>query len=386
VNLKPDDTQEQLRTAVRAWVEKQYPFEVRQRIRASGGFCRTAYAGMAELGLCGLLVAESQGGLGLGDVEAMAVMEELGCGLVLEPLRDVLVCSRLLQVHAGARAWAQALLADISAGRRLVVLAHHERDARYAREAIDTRARRAGDGWTVTGAKSLVAAGDVADGFLVSARSDEGEPALFHVAADAAGVEARGHLLQDGSRAADLRLSGCEAQLVTRDGREALAQAWAQGLAAVCAQGVGVMSKVMKVTVEHLRTRKQFGVPIGKFQVLRHYLADMHLQHETARCMSAYATLCLQDDAEARQLAVAQAKYQLGVAMRFVGQHAVQIHGGMGLVDEYVVSHLFTTLTQLELTLADSASCLDAMSRGMTPTVASVLRARPTRPAGAAAC
>lgn len=386
MNLNLDATQIQLAAAVKGWAAKHYSFQEHQRICAAGGFSQSAYAALAELGLCGLRLDERHGGMGLGAVEAMAVMQELGYGLVLEPLREVMVCGGLLQQYAGEAPWAREVLAGMSGGACLVVLAHQERATRYALDAIDTRAQRTEDQWTLTGAKSLVAAGDVAHGFLVSALADGGEPALFYVAASTRGIEAHGYTLQDGSRAAELRFEACEAELVTLRGRAALDQACALGVAAVCAQGVGVMSKVMEITIDYLKTRKQFGVLIGKFQVLRHFLADMHIHLETAKCMSAYATMCVDDALDDRRLALAQAKYQLGMAMRFIGQHAVQIHGGMGLVDEYVMSHLFRKLTQLELTLGDTAHCLDAMSTGMKASVSTVLRAPTPADQGASTC
>lgn len=355
-----------LRDAVRKWVDKGYDFERRRKAVASGGFDRAAYAELAELGLTGLYIGEDDGGLGMGPVEGMVVMEELGRGIVLEPLAQSLIAGGVLSGYAP-----EAVKADwlprIATGEALVVLAHQERRARYRLDLCDVTATPNGDAWTVTGTKSVVPVGDQADAWLVPAMAD-GRMALFLVARGAAGSSSRGYGTQDGGRAAEVNFKAAPATLVTRDGLAALEHAVDIGIAAVCAEAVGVMDKTVDVTADYLNTRKQFGVAISTFQALRHRIADMKMQLELARSMSYYASLKLNAPADERRRALARAKYQLGVSMRFVGQQAVQLHGGIGVTDEYIVSHYFRKLTQLEMTFGDTLHQLGEVSARMQDT------------------
>jgi len=355
-----------LRDAVQKWVEKGYDFERRRAIVAAGGFDRTAYGELAELGLAGLYVSEDDGGLGMGPVEGMVVMEELGRGIVLEPLAQTLITSGMLGGYAAADLKA-AWLPRMASGEALVVLAHQERKARYKLDACTTTATQAGSGWTLSGAKHLVPAADQADAFVVPAMA-AGKLALFLVERTASGVHTSGHLTQDGSRAGDLALKDAPAQLITADGLTALEHGVDIGIAAACAEAVGVMDKTVSITVEYMNTRKQFGVAIATFQALRHRVADMKMQLELARSMSYYASLKLNAPTPERRAAMARAKVQLGQSMRFVGQQAVQLHGGIGVTDEYIVSHYFKKLTQLEMTYGDSLHHLGEVSQRMQDT------------------
>ena len=360
------DDQEQLRDAVRKWVDRAYAFERRRAIAEAGGFSRQAWNELAELGLCGLYIPEDDGGLGMGPVEGMVVMEELGRGIVLEPLAQSLMAGAVLAGHAGAELKA-AWLPKIAAGEALVVLAQQERKARYRLDVCAATAMQAASGWTVSGAKNVVPAGDQADAFLVPAVAG-GKLALFLVERGASGVSTRGYGTQDGGRAADVTLSNAPAQLITADGLAALEHAVDIGIAALCAEAVGVMDKTLAATIEYLNTRKQFGVTIGSFQALRHRAADMKMQLELARSMSYYASLKLNAPAEERRRALARAKVQLGQSMRFVGQQAVQLHGGIGVTDELIVSHYFRKLTQMEMTWGDSLHHLGEVSARMQDT------------------
>jgi hypothetical protein len=360
------DDQEQLRDAVRKWVDKGYDFERRRGIEAAGGFSRQAWDELSELGLGGLYIAEDDGGLGMGPVAGMVVMEELGRGIVLEPFAQTLIAGGVLSGYAGADlkgAW----LPRIAGGEALVVLAHQERKARYRLDLCEAQAAKAGDGWAVSGAKGVVPAGDQADAYLVPATVD-GKIALFLVERSADGVAARGYGTQDGGRAAEVVFDKAPAALVTLDGLTALEHAVDIGIAAVCAEAVGVMDKTLAVTVEYMNTRKQFGVTIASFQALRHRVADMKMQLELARSMSYYASLKLNAPTAERRQAMARAKYQLGVSMRFVGQNAVQLHGGIGVTDEYIVSHYFKRLTQMEMTFGDTLHHLGEVSARMEET------------------
>jgi alkylation response protein AidB-like acyl-CoA dehydrogenase len=360
------DDQQQLRDAVAKWVEKGYTFERRQGIEKAGGFSREAWDELAELGLGGLYIPEDEGGLGMGPVEGMVVMEELGRGIVLEPLAQAFIAGAVLAGHADQDTkdnW----LPRIAGGQALVALAYQERKARYKLDVCEAKATKAGSSWTVSGTKSLVPAGDEADAFLVPAQAN-GKIALFLVERAASGVEAKGYGTQDGGRAAEVVMSNAAATLVAADGLPVLEHAVDIGIAALCAEAVGVMDKTLAITVEYLNTRKQFGVAIGTFQALRHRAADMKMQLELARSMSYYASLKLNAPANERRQAIARAKYQLGQSMRYISQQAVQLHGGIGVTDEYIVSHYFRKLTQLEMTFGDSLHHLGEVSARMQDT------------------
>ena len=360
------DDQQQLRDAVRKWVDKGYTFERRRAAVAAGGFDRAAWNELAELGLTALTVPEAHDGMGQGPIDAMVVAEELGRGIVLEPIAQAFMASAVLSHYAPA-AVQSAWLPRVASGEALVVLAQQERKARYRRDICEAKATPAQSGYTVTAIKSIVSAGDQADAFIVPAQLD-GQIALFLVERAAAGVITRGYVTQDGSRAAEVQLVNAPATLITTDGLAALELAVDTGIAATCAEAVGVMDKTVAITVEYMNQRKQFGVFIASFQALRHRVADMKMQLELARSMSYYASLKLGAPAPERRAAMARAKVQLGQSMRFVGQQAVQLHGGIGVTDEYIVSHYFKKLTQLEVAFGDTLHHLGEVSARMQDT------------------
>ena len=360
------DEQIQLRDAVRKWVERAYSFEARRAAVRAGGLDRAVYEELARQGLTALTVPEAHDGMGLGAVDAMVVMEELGRGLVLEPLGQAYVASGILS-HQGEAAAQARWLPKIASGQALVVLAHQERRARWRLDDCQASARETAGGWAVSGTKGVVPGGDRADAYLVPAMAD-GRLALFIVERTAPGVTATGYLTQDGSRAGELHLADAQATLVSRDGLAALELGVDIGIAAACAEGVGAMEATLALTADYLNTRKQFGVAIASFQALRHRMADMKMQLELARSMSYYASLKLNAPAEERRQAMARAKYQLGQSLRFVGQQSVQLHGGIGVTDEYIGSHFFKKLTQLELTYGDSLHHLGEVSKRMQET------------------
>ena len=357
------DDQIQLGDAVRKWVDKAYGFERRRATERAGGFDRAAWGELADLGLCGLYVPEDDGGMGMGPVEGMIVMEELGRGIVLEPLVQALIAGAVIAGY-GDTASQATWLPQVASGEALIVLAYQERQARYRLDLCDAKATQAPGGYVLNGTKSLVAAGDHADAFIVPARINS-QLALFIVERLSAGVQSRGYGTQDGGRAAEVVFKNAPATLLTQDGLAALEHAVDIGIAAICAEAVGVMDKTLAITAEYLNTRKQFGVAISSFQALRHRVADMKMQLELARSMSFYASLKLNAPAPERRAAMARAKVQLGSSMRFVGQQAVQLHGGIGVTDEYIVSHYFKKLTQLEMTFGDSLHHLGEVSKRM---------------------
>ena len=359
-----------LRDAVARWVEKGFGFERRHGIAKAGGATRAVYAELAELGLTGLAVPESQGGMGFGAVEAMVVMEELGRGLVNAPFAHGALVTPALLAAAPAAVQAQWLpkVADASA---LVVLAHQERGARYRLHHVTTRAAAAGGGYTLTGKKSVVPAGDEADAFIVPARlsgadGDEAGIGLFLVEKAAAKVS--GYPTHDGARAADVVLDAAPATLIAADGHAVLQTAVDIGIAAQCAEAVGLMDRLTAITVEYMNTRKQFGVAIASFQALRHRIADVKMQLELGRSMSYFATLTLGRDAPQRRRAISQARVQMGQSMRFVGQQCIQLHGGIGVTDEYIASHYFKRLTMLEMNFGDTLHHLGEVSARMQDT------------------
>jgi alkylation response protein AidB-like acyl-CoA dehydrogenase len=358
------DDQVSLRDAVARWVEKGFAFERRHGIAKAGGKTREVYSELAELGLTGLAVADTHGGMGFGAIEAMVVMEELGRGLVNAPYAAGALVAPSILATAPEELKSQ-WLPKMAAGESLVVLAHQERPARYRLDQVATSATEKGGAWVVDGAKSLVPAGDEADAFIVPAHSPHGIR-LFLVEAGAAKV--RGYPTQDGARAAEVTFSAAPAQLITADGLLLLERGIDVGIAATCAEGVGLMDKLVALTVEYMNTRKQFGVPIASFQALRHRIADVKMQLELGRSMSYYASMKLGEPAPQRRRALAQAKVQLGQSMRMVAQQCVQLHGGIGMTDEYVGSHYFKRLTMLELAYGDTMHHLGEVSARMQDT------------------
>ena len=366
------DDQSSLRDAVARWVEKGFSFERRHGIAKAGGKTREVYAELAGLGLTGLAVPEAHGGMGFGAIEAMVVSEELGRGLVNAPYaQGALMAPVLLSAApAGVQAAWLPKIADASA---LVVLAHQERAARYRLNHVSTQATQAAGGWALSGTKSVVPAGDEANAFIVPARvsgavADTAGIGLFIVEKGATGLSVRGFPTQDGARAAEVVLASTPGTLITTDGLAVLEQAIDAGMAALCAEAVGVMDKLVAITVEYMNTRKQFGVTIASFQALRHRMADVKMQLELARAMSYFASLKMGEAPATRRRALAQAKLQLGTSMRYVGQQCIQLHGGIGMTDEYIASHYFKRLTVMEMTYGDSMHQLGEVSARMQDT------------------
>jgi len=374
MNFEFSDDEQQLSEAVQRFVERGYTFERRTAIAKAGGFSAEAWGEIAELGLLGLGTSEEDGGMAMGPVAAMLALEALGRGLVLEPVAAValVAASVLARAPADVRSnWAPR----VASGEARVVLAYQERAARYKLQRVATQATRNGDAWTLSGAKSLVPIGDQADAFIVSARvggnaDDAAGIALFLVERAAAGVKTQGYALQDGSRAAEVALANAPATLLVAAGPAfaVLELAIDTGIAALAAEAVGAMDKLFELTADYLNTRKQFGVPIGTFQALRHRIADMKMQLELARSMSYYATLKLGEEPAVRRRAVAQAKVQLGQSARYLGQQAIQLHGGIGMTDEYIGSHYFKRLTTMEMQFGDTMHHIGEVSARMLET------------------
>ncbi|MEZ5613741.1 MAG: acyl-CoA dehydrogenase [Rhodocyclaceae bacterium] len=354
------EEQRQLEDTVRRFVAKDYAFEQRRAMRASaGGWSREAWRALADLGLLALNVPEAHGGLGAGPVETMLAMNALGPGLPLEPyLASAVVATALLRECPQ-----QAdLLAQMAAGERVVVLAREETHGAV------TRCRPAGTDFLLDGRKCVVRHAAAADLLIVCADL-AGETVLFLVPRETPGLALDAYPTLDGTRAADIRLDGVRVPAAARlaAGHAALERAQDIGLAALCAEAVGIMRATLDATVDYLRTRRQFGQPIGRFQALQHRAADMLLHYEQAKSMSFLAAMrCASKDAAERRRALAAAKVTINRAARFIGQQAVQLHGGMGMSDELVVSHWFKRLTAIEIEFGDSDTHLQSFIEAST--------------------
>lgn len=357
-----DYTEEQLalQDTLRRFYARDYSFEHRRAMAKSAeGHDPAAWATFAEFGLLALPFPEDDGGLGGNGVDVMLVMEMLGRGLALEPyLATVVLCGGLLR-DAGGAAQREALIPAIAGGELKLALAHYEPGNRYALDRVATRATTDGEGWTLSGDKAVVLGAPSADKLIVSACEGDGL-SLFLVDATAPGLSMRGYATQDGNRAADVRLDSVKVEVGARIGSSGAAlplleRAIDRANAALCAEAVGIMGALNEVTLDYLKTRKQFGVPIGKFQALQHRMADMVIATEQARSMATLAAVHSDlEDAAERGRAVAAAKAYVLQSARFVGQQAVQLHGGMGVTDELNVGHYFKRLTMIGLTLGDA--------------------------------
>nr|WP_314544755.1 acyl-CoA dehydrogenase family protein [uncultured Massilia sp.] len=360
------EEQLQLADAVKRWIARDYGVEARRAIVASEtGSDSAAWATMAELGLLALPLPERHGGFAGGALDLYLVMQELGRGLVVEPYFATVLGARCLALADGGERFG-ALLERVGTGAAKLACALGERQSRHDMRDVATRATpdTSGRGWLLSGEKKVVLQGAAADVLIVSARTrggqrDEDGITLFALPAGTHGVRVTGYRMLDGQRAADVVLDGVRADATMLVGREH--EGWAildevldHGAALLCAEAVGAMDALFAATLDYLKTRQQFGVPIGKFQALQHRMADMYVHLEQARSLALLAAVRVDGgDAHERRSAVSAAKYRVGQATRFIGQQAVQLHGGMGVTDELPAAHWFKRLSTIELTLGD---------------------------------
>lgn len=368
------EEQSMLKDSVDRLLADHYNFEARNKyLRNAEGWSTDMWSRYAELGLLGLPFAEEDGGYGAGSVETMIIMESLGRVLALEPFFTTVVLGGGF-IRLGATAERRAeLVPQIADGTLKLAFAHTEREARYDLNHVGTTATRDGDGYVLSGAKSVVLHGDSADRLIVSARLDgdvreENGIGLFLVDPASDGLARRGYRLQDGNRAAEISLDKVRVEAAAVIGPAGNAfplirRVVDQAIAALAAESVGVMSMMHEQTLEYLKVRKQFGVPIGAFQVLQHAAVDMFVAIEQSRSISQYATMMAEtdDDAE-RAKAMAAAKAEIGRGGRFVGETAVQLHGGVGMTMEYAVGHYFKRATMIDITFGDSSHHLRALA------------------------
>jgi len=360
------EEQQLLTDTVKRFAREHYSFETRRNILESpAGWSRELWQELAGLGLTALNVPEHYGGLGAGPVDTLLVMNALGAALVVEPYLGAAVLAPNLIARLGDEAAAAALLPGIAAGERIVIVAHQEPGTRGELNHVATQARRTANGYVLAGRKSVIVHGATADELLITARTSGGTAdtngiSVFRVEPRTAGITLKPYRTFDGQSAADIELGQVELPASSRIGAEgktfaALEAAHDVALSALCAEAVGIMQAVNATTLEYTKSRKQFGQPIAKFQVLQHRMADMFLQAEQALSMSYLAAIkCLDPDPAERRRALSAAKVVIGQAGRFIGQQAIQLHGGMGMTDELMVSHHFKRLTGIDLSNGDT--------------------------------
>ena len=354
-----NDEQRMMREGAERFIRESYSFEARKAVAASeAGWSPAHWASYAELGWLALLIPEAAGGLGFAFTDVAVLLEAFGKGLVLEPFISTVVLGAFILEQAGQNPRIEELEA-VAAGTLRLALAHDEPGERHQRSHAATIARRTPSGFTLTGTKTVVLDGPSADQFIVSA-SFEGEDglALFLLPADSAGLQRDDYPLIDATRACDLELRDVEvtaANLLTsgQAGIKILNEALDRAILAQSAEALGAMETVLQLTAEYIKTRVQFGQPIGKFQALQHRMAEMFTQTESARSMLLQGLAALEAEPAIREAAISATKIAISKAGFFVGAEGMQLHGGMGMTEETAVGHYFKRLVALEKTYGD---------------------------------
>ncbi|HEY6967472.1 MAG TPA: acyl-CoA dehydrogenase family protein [Burkholderiales bacterium] len=355
MNFDYNEEQQLLADSVRRFLAKEYDFESRRKIVASKeGWSAQVWAQLAEMGLTGLPFSPDHGGFGGGAVDLMGVMEAAGDALLVEPYLPTLMGGQLV-ARAGSDAQKKAILPALVEGKLKLAFAHTEKGARYNLAKVAATAKKSGGGWEISGEKRVVLGADAADKLVVSANTEKGL-SLFLVERNSFKVKA--YVTLDEQRAGDVSLSKAKGELLGAEGGalpviEAVVD---YATALVCAEAVGAMKFACDTTLEYLKTRKQFGVPIGAFQALQHRMVDMYIAHEQARSMACLACSKIDSstDAKDRARAVSAAKIKIADNARLVSQEAIQLHGGMGMSEELKVSHTFRRLTMIAQQFGDA--------------------------------
>ena len=361
MDFELSDEQNLLKDSVERFVKDNYSPEARAKlVETDIGFSRDHWKKMAELGWLGLPFSESVGGFGGTAIETMIMMESMGRGLVLEPFLTTVVMGGGLIAEAGSAVQIEAIIPEVIEGNMLLAFAYAEPQSRFDLHDVETTATKSGDGYILNGHKSVVYHGTTADKIIVSARTggnarDKDGISLFIVDNNVAGLSRRDYRTVDGQRAADIMFSNVKVGADALLGAEGKAYPVIEKIAdrataALCAEAVGVMQAAIDITNGYIKERKQFGTPIGKFQVLQHRMVDMYMEAEQSKSMSDMIAMKLElDDVEDCRKSIAAAKAKIGQGAKFVGEQSIQLHGGMGMTDEYSIGHYFKRLMTIEM-------------------------------------
>ncbi|WFL78439.1 acyl-CoA dehydrogenase [Altererythrobacter arenosus] len=350
------EEQDMVRDGLSRLIRESYDFETRRKVIASdSGWRPEIWAQLAELGILGMPFGEDDGGFGGGAIDSLVVMEEFGKGLVVEPFVPTVVCAGGFLKHAGTAAQKEEHIGGIVSGERIYAFAYAEPQGRYDLADLTTTAKKDGDGYVLSGHKAVVVGAPWATHLVVTARTsgerrDAQGISVFVIDKGADGVVTRDYPTVDGRRASEVYFENASVPAEALIGEEGNAlplieQVVDEAIAAQCAEAMGAMKVAHAMTVEYSRQRKQFGVPIGKFQVLQHRMVDMYTEYEQSVSMTYLATLKLDEAERDRKLAVSAAKVRVGQAAHHIGRDAIQIHGGMGMTDELAVGSYFKRLT-----------------------------------------
>jgi alkylation response protein AidB-like acyl-CoA dehydrogenase len=367
MNFDLNDEQAMLKEAVERLLADRYGFEDRRRLgREPLGWSRDIWARFADQGLLAAPFAEADGGLGGGPIETLVIAEAFGARLVAEPyLATVVLAGTAIRLSSDAALRAE-LVPPVAAGERVLAFADDEPGACSGRATLQTRARRDGEAWVLDGVKADVLHGDAADQLVVTAGTDDG-PGVFLIDAASPGVSRRGYRTFDGLRAAEITLVGVKTTQVLALGAEAetlIERTRQHAIAFMAAEALGLMAMLLEVTVEHLKTRRQFGELLSSFQALKHRCAEMLVALEQARSMALYAAMMVDEpDAEERRKAFAAVKSVLGTAAVFVGQNAVQLHGGLGVTEEHRAGWGLRRLNMIDMTFGDAETWAGELGR-----------------------
>lgn len=361
MNFDYNEEQQLLADSVRRFLQKDYEFEARKKIVAAG-HSEKVWGAFAEMGLTGIPFSPDYGGFGGGAVDLMAVMEAFGEALVVEPYLPT-VMGALCVAKAGSDAQKRTVLPQVVEGKLKMAVAFSEKGSRYDL-APAVKAKKAGSGWTLEGEKVVVLGAPAAGKLVVSAQAPAG-PSLFLV--DAKAVKMRPYATLDEMRAADVALSGAAGEPLGAEGKAlpVIDEVIDFGTALICAEAVGAMKFSCDTTLEYLKTRKQFGVPIGTFQALQHRMVDMVVAYEQAKSMACLACSRVDGaaDAKERAHAVSAAKIKIADNARLISQEAIQLHGGMGMSEELKVSHAFRRLTMIAQQFGDADHHLERFAQ-----------------------
>ncbi|MEN8668773.1 MULTISPECIES: acyl-CoA dehydrogenase family protein [unclassified Ketobacter] len=371
MNFELSEEQHMLVDSINKFIQNDYDFETRRRLAASElGYSADHWKMFAELGWLSVPFAEGNGGFGGTAVDVMLMMEAFGRALVTEPFIPTVIMGGRLVETLGNPDQKAALLAPVIQGELQLALAYDEPVSRGNPACVGTRATAVGDGYTLSGDKVMVLNGHAADKLLVTARTrgsltDVDGISVFVVEAAAEGVTVTPYPTMEGGRAANISFNNAPAELLGDAGQAlpAIETVLDEAVIALGAEAVGAMEVLYKNTVDYCKTRKQFGLPIGKFQVLQHRMVDMFMAHELTQSSMYMAGLRNLEGGEVAKKAASAFKVQVGKAGRFIGQQAVQLHGGMGMTDELNVGFYFKRLTAMDALLGNTDFHLNRYGR-----------------------